>query len=100
MPMRRPALFIAFGIGAVALPTVKALTYAYRDQITTPEQRDQIKAVLGTTWNAVVALRPIDDRPRVGAQDGSPSVLLVVLDACRADKLGSYGFARETSPRH
>lgn len=34
--------------------------------------------------------------PRAGR--GPFNVLIVVLDACRADKLGCYGFERETSP--
>ncbi len=28
----------------------------------------------------------------------SPSILIVVLDACRADRLGCYGYDRPTSP--
>ena len=103
MPMRRPArrrLFVAFAILAGALLITGALAYAYRGQIMAlmgPEHREQIRAFEERAWNALVALRPIDDRARVGAEEGF-NVLLVVLDACRADKLGSYGFERETSP--
>ena len=32
------------------------------------------------------------------ADAAPPNVLIVVLDACRADKLGCYGFGRQTSP--
>jgi arylsulfatase A-like enzyme len=32
------------------------------------------------------------------ARSGSPNVLLIVLDALRADRLGSYGYPRPTSP--
>jgi arylsulfatase A-like enzyme len=32
------------------------------------------------------------------ADAAPPNILIVVLDACRADKLGCYGFDRETSP--
>jgi arylsulfatase A-like enzyme len=47
-----------------------------------------------------VACRPAP--PRADAPPspaGGPSVLIVVLDACRADKVGCYGFARDTTPR-
>jgi arylsulfatase A-like enzyme len=103
MPTRRPVsrpFFIAFAILSVTLLIIGALAYEYRGHIKAllgPEHREQIKALVATTWNAAVALRPIDDRPRVGAQDGGSNILLVVLDACRPDKLGSYGFERETS---
>jgi len=33
-----------------------------------------------------------------GAQPTDFSILVIVLDACRADKIGCYGFERETSP--
>jgi arylsulfatase A-like enzyme len=104
MPTRRPALrrfFVAFSILAVALLSAVALAYGYPDQIKSfvgHDQRQQIEAIGEKTWNALLALRPIDDRPRVGANDGAPNILLVLLDTCRADKLGSYGFERETTP--
>jgi arylsulfatase A-like enzyme len=102
MPTRRPALrrfFVAFCILAVALLSAGALAYGYRDQIMGfVGHNQQIRAIGEKTWNAMVALRPIDDRPRVGADDGAPNILLVVLDTCRADKLGSYGFERKTTP--
>jgi arylsulfatase A-like enzyme len=104
MATRRPAwrrFFAAFSILAVALLSAGALAYGYRDQIkgfVGHDQRQQIKALGETTWNAMVALRPIDDQRRVGADDGAPNILLVLLDTCRADKLGSYGFERDTTP--
>jgi arylsulfatase A-like enzyme len=42
-------------------------------------------------------VRPIDDRPRTGTADDF-NILLVVIDACRADKVGTYGFERNTTP--
>src|SRR5262245_45673355 len=33
-----------------------------------------------------------------GAPSGDFSVLIVVLDACRADKIGCYGFERDSTP--
>jgi arylsulfatase A-like enzyme len=104
MATRRPAwrrFFVAFSILAVALLSAGALAYGYRDQIKSfvgHDQRQQVKALGETTWNAMVALRPIEDQRRVGADDGAPNILFVLLDTCRADKLGSYGFERETTP--
>jgi arylsulfatase A-like enzyme len=104
MATRRPAwrrFFIAFSILAVALLSAGALTYGSRDQIKDfvgHDQRQQIKALGEMTWNAMVALRPIDDQRRVGANDGAPNILFVLLDTCRADKFGSYGFERDTTP--
>jgi arylsulfatase A-like enzyme len=46
---------------------------------------------------AMSRVRPIDDRERTGADDDF-SVLLVVIDACRADKVGTYGFPKGTTP--
>jgi arylsulfatase len=43
-------------------------------------------------------VRPIDDRERIAAKKDGFDVLLVVLDACRADKLSPYGFPRPTAP--
>jgi arylsulfatase A-like enzyme len=43
-------------------------------------------------------LRPIDDRDRTAAKKDGFDVLVMVLDACRADKLPAYGFPRETAP--
>ncbi len=37
--------------------------------------------------------------PTVGRRDATAfNVVIVVLDACRADKLGCYGLGRESSP--
>jgi arylsulfatase A-like enzyme len=36
--------------------------------------------------------------PPPAAGTGAPSILLVVLDACRPDRLGCYGYELETSP--
>ncbi len=36
---------------------------------------------------------------RRASERRSPSVLVVVLDACRADKIGAYSFDRPTTPR-
>ncbi len=36
--------------------------------------------------------------PRAEAKPPRPNVLLIVVDALRADRLGCYGYARETSP--
>jgi arylsulfatase A-like enzyme len=104
MGTRRPAwrrFAVAVSILAVALLSAGALAYGYREQIkgfVGHDQREQVKALGETTWNAMVALRPIDDQRRVGADDGAPSILLVLLDTCRADKLGSNGFERDTTP--
>ena len=43
-------------------------------------------------------VRPIDDRERIAAKNDGFDVLLLVLDACRADKLSAYGFERPTAP--
>ena len=104
MRTRRPdsrQFFVALSMLAVALLSAGALAYGYRDQIkgfVGHDQREQIKAIGETTWNAMVALWPIDGRPRVGADDGAPNILFILLDTCRADKLGSYGFERKTTP--
>jgi Sulfatase len=110
MPNRRRTLSrftVSLAILGVVVLAVGGLTYGYPyisgivgpplRTVVGPEHRDQIKGIAETVWNAAVSLRPIDDRSRVGGRDG-PSVLLVVLDACRSDKLGSYGFSRDTSP--
>ena len=41
---------------------------------------------------------PVDDRERIATKDDGFDVLLLVLDACRPDKLSAYGFERETTP--
>ena len=78
---RMGRLLAGLGIAAVALAGVALVAYQYRHEI----------------LKQVYMIRPIDDRPRAGADDGF-SILLVVLDACRADKVGAYGFDRETTP--
>lgn len=47
-----------------------------------------------TTWVAMTALMAVP-RPAVS----QPDVLLVSVDTLRADHMGSYGYARNTSPR-
>jgi arylsulfatase A-like enzyme len=97
----RRRFVVASSILAVALLSVAAFAYGYRDRIkgfVGHAQRQQVKALGETAWNAMVGLRPIDDQRRVGADDGAPNILLVLLDTCRADKLGSYGFERDTTP--
>lgn len=60
------------------------------------------------TWSAVLLPAVImllaacesDSPARAGRPAGgrAPSILIVVLDACRADRLGCYGYDRPTSP--
>lgn len=46
------------------------------------------------------ACRPAQDAARPDASAGAgPSIVVVVLDAARADHFGSYGYARSTTPR-
>lgn len=52
-------------------------------------------AVAGT---AFVAARGDGERERPVAPAGAPNVLLVSIDTLRPDHLGSYGYARPTSP--
>jgi len=49
-----------------------------------------LAAVIGLAVASTIALR----RP-----DPHPNVLLIVVDTLRADRLGCYGYERETSPR-
>jgi len=54
----------------------------------------------------VLAVSPFIGRPRAASgkpaaaagPEGRPNVLILVLDAVRADHLGCYGYARQTSP--
>jgi arylsulfatase A-like enzyme len=41
---------------------------------------------------------PVDGRERIATEDDGFDVLLLVLDACRPEKLSAYGFERETTP--
>jgi arylsulfatase A-like enzyme len=54
------------------------------------------------TVSCAIAILLVGCRPSQSAgtpaDAARPNVLIVVLDACRADKLGCYGFGRETSP--
>jgi arylsulfatase A-like enzyme len=74
-------LLAVLGVTAVALAGAALVAYQYR--------YDLVKQAY-MIW-------PIDDRPRVGDDQGF-NILMVVLDACRADKVGAYGFERETTP--
>jgi arylsulfatase A-like enzyme len=51
---------------------------------------------------AVVAGRPLRERVQIAglpaADDGAPDVVLIVVDALRADHLTTHGYARDTSP--
>jgi len=41
---------------------------------------------------------PVDGRERIATGDDGFDVLLLVLDACRPEKLSAYGFERDTTP--
>lgn len=61
-----------------------------------------VRTYVGSIAVAVVlcaACRPAPPRGDAPAAQGGFSILIVVLDACRADKVGCYGFARDTTPR-
>jgi len=78
---RKGRLLAVLGVIGVALAGAALLAYQYR--------HDLLKQAY--------MMRPIDDRPRAGADSGF-NALVIVLDACRADKIGAYGFDRETTP--
>ena len=77
---RMGRLLVVLGVAAVVLAGAALVAYQYR--------HDLLKQAY-LIW-------PIDDRPRVGDDQGF-NILMVVLDACRADKIGSYGFDRATT---
>jgi arylsulfatase A-like enzyme len=57
-------------------------------------------ALVAFVWGHPLVTTPIDD-PIVTAVPpaaGSPDVFLVVMDTTRADRLSTFGYARETSP--
>ena len=103
MPTRRSAsrlVFVALALLVLAALAIGAVGYQYRGKVTALvgfDPQEQVLALGETAWNSVVGLHPIDGRERVGSGDG-PSILYVVLDACRPDKLGAYGFERPTTP--
>jgi arylsulfatase A-like enzyme len=78
---RMGRLLAVLGVTTVVLAGAALVAYQYR--------YDLLKQAY-LIW-------PIDDRPRVGDDQGF-NILMVVLDACRADKIGSYGFDRATTP--
>jgi arylsulfatase A-like enzyme len=45
------------------------------------------------------AIRPIDEDPPAPIDRPRPDLLLVTIEAVRADHVGSYGYARDTTPR-
>jgi len=58
--------------------------------------------VIGLLW---VTMRPQilrvfqgESTERFGAGEAAPNVILILIDALRADSLGCYGYERETSP--
>lgn len=54
--------------------------------------------LLSTLFAAVLALAGCGARSPAQSPSGPPNVLLVVIDALRADRLHCYGDSRETSP--
>jgi arylsulfatase A-like enzyme len=88
--MRR-TIVIAVGLSLVAIAVgVVALDPFSVASTTVAQTRHAVASVMSL-------VRPIDDRPRAGGADDF-SILLVVIDACRADKVGTYGFAKGTTP--
>lgn len=59
----------------------------------------KLRRLLAATacWVALAGWAAGEEGAPVG-EDTPPSILLVVLDACRADRLSPYGFDRETTP--
>jgi len=48
---------------------------------------------------ALGTLGALDSAPAAAAATRAPSILLVSVDTLRADRMGSYGYGRNTSPR-
>lgn len=64
--------------------------------------RTAVAALAAAGAILAAACRPAPDsdaRAKPASASGGFSVLIVILDACRADKVGCQGFARETTPQ-
>lgn len=55
-------------------------------------------ATLGVIVFAVCAQSSAHHIPNRSAADNAPNIVMVVVDALRADRLGAYGYSRATSP--
>jgi arylsulfatase A-like enzyme len=64
------------------------------------ELRAKGRGVQGTLWTGFSELTIVGRStvPRRAAADGGKNVLVLLVDALRADHLGAYGYARDTSP--
>jgi arylsulfatase A-like enzyme len=59
-----------------------------------------VKSYVASAAAAAAILLTVCRPPRGGDPPGRGfNVLIVILDACRADKIGCYGFERDTTPR-
>lgn len=83
---------------AVIDPLDNSLSNSWRDseaRLFASERQGSL--VFGTdslTWGAVIS------NPRLvqSTHDSKPSIIFILIDACRPDHLGCYGHARNTSP--
>ena len=62
-----------------------------------------VRVILGSMLAAcalLVACEPPKSAEDASVSDGKrrPNVLLLVLDACRPDRMGYYGYERDTTP--
>lgn len=97
----RGAVFRPFGAGAFVLLALVIERYARRFAAA-PWAFAGIAAIAGLLAPGVyiqATTPPSPPRPALPpARAGAPDVVLVVLDTVRAQSLGSYGYARDTSP--
>jgi arylsulfatase A-like enzyme len=92
---------VLFGLvvgGCVALATIAAIVAALSEASVTRRFGIALLFALGPALVLAWASRPLpgrDEPPR----DWPHAVLLITVDTLRADHLGAYGYARDTSPR-
>ena len=48
--------------------------------------------------DAQIYARRVASRVETAAEEGSPNLVLIIVDTLRRDRLGSYGYRRDTSP--
>jgi arylsulfatase A-like enzyme len=91
-------LFDAALIGATGSLVVLAARSRYRFDVRARVSALILIGVLVGTWLA--SARPVQDAPEAmgGREAAGPDVLVVVLDALRADHCSAYGYHRETTP--
>ena len=91
-PHVTPLLRVADLLTVVAITATVAAAVARRSRPLRRVVAALAAGVLATLGVLALTARHLDRHPR------GPSVLLVVVDALRADHLGCYGYARDTSP--